>query len=147
MNFSEITTIITVGILAALLGLSLMQFSSVKKSMRIQSEQQIYARIIESRMKLENTEAFTKMAKENPLFAERLALVDNPDEYYTVVAYLDLIEFLFHQYNTKMMDTKFWPKWEALAKTLIGIPKFKKVWIRPNMFIILISSNLWIHCD
>jgi hypothetical protein len=128
MNFSEITTIITVGILAALLGLSLMQFSSVKKSMRIQSEQQIYARIIESRMKLENTEAFTKMAKENPLFAERLALVDNPDEYYTVVAYLDLIEFLFHQYNTKMMDTKFWPRWEALAKTLIGIPKFKKVW-------------------
>jgi hypothetical protein len=128
MNFSEITTIITVGILAALLGLSLMQFSSVKKSMRIQSEQQIYARIIESRMKLENTEAFTKMAKENPLFAERLALVDNPDEYYTVVAYIDLIEFLFHQYNTKMMDTKFWPKWEALAKTLIGIPKFKKVW-------------------
>jgi hypothetical protein len=128
MNFSDITTIITVGILASLLGLSLLQFSSVKKSMRIQSEQQIYARIIESRMKLENTEAFTKMAKENPLFAERLALVDNPDEYYTVVAYLDLIEFLFHQYNTKMMDTKLWPRWKALAKTLIGIPKFKKIW-------------------
>jgi hypothetical protein len=128
MNFSEITTLITVGILSSLLGLSLMQFSSVKKSMRIQSEQQIYARIIESRMKLENTEAFTKMAKENPLFAERLALVDNPEEYYTVVAYLDLIEFLFHQYNTKMMDTKLWPRWEALAKTLVGIPKFKKVW-------------------
>ncbi|HXS59673.1 MAG TPA: hypothetical protein VN703_02555, partial [Candidatus Sulfopaludibacter sp.] len=61
-------------------------------------------------------------------FAERLALVDDPEEYYTVVAYLDLIEFLFHQYNTKMMDTKLWPRWEALAKTLVGIPKFKKVW-------------------
>jgi hypothetical protein len=128
MNFSEITTIITVGILASLLSLSLLQFSSVRKSMRIQSEQQIYARIIESRMKLENTEAFTKMAKENPLFAERLSLVDNPDEYYTVIAYLDLIEFLFHQYNTKMIDTKLWPRWKALAKTLIDIPKFKKVW-------------------
>jgi hypothetical protein len=128
MDFSEISTIITVGILASLLGLSLLQFSSVRKSMRVQSEQQIYARIIESRMKLENTEAFTKMAKENPLFADRLSLVDNPDEYYTVVAYLDLIEFLFHQYNTKMMDTKLWPRWKALAKTLIDIPKFKKVW-------------------
>ena len=128
MDFSEISTIITVGILASLLGLSLLQFSSVRKSMRIQSEQQIYARIIESRMKLENTEAFTKMAKENPLFAERLCLVDNPDEYYTVVAYLDLIEFLFHQYNTEMMDTKLWPRWKALAKTHIDIPKFKKVW-------------------
>ncbi len=67
MNFSEITTIITVGILAALLGLSLLQFSSVKKSMRIQSEQQIYARIIESRMKLENTGAFTKIGKRKPV--------------------------------------------------------------------------------
>ncbi len=128
MDFSEITTMITIGILAALLSLSLLQFSSLKKSMRIQSEQQIYARIIESRMNLENTEAFTKMAKESPLFAERLALVDNPDEYYTVVAYLDLIEFLFHQYKTEMMDTKLWPRWKALAETLMGIPKFKRVW-------------------
>ena len=128
MNFSEISSIITIGILAALLSLSLLQFSSLKKSMRIQSEQQIYARMIESRMKLENTEAFTKMAKESPLFAERFTLVGNPDEYYTVVAYLDLIEFLFHQYNTKMMDTKLWPRWKALAETLLNIPKFKKVW-------------------
>ena len=96
--------------------------------MRIQSEQQIYARIIESRMKLENTEAFTKMAKESPLFAERFDLVDNPDEYYTIVSYLDLIEFLFHQYNTKMMNTKLWPRWRALAETLMSMPKFKKVW-------------------
>ena len=100
MNFSEISTVITIGILAALLSLSLLQSSSLKKSMRIQSEQQIYARMIVSRMKLENTEAFTKMAKESPLFAERFTLVGNPDEYYTVVAYLDLIEFLFHQYET-----------------------------------------------
>ncbi len=128
MNFSEISTVITIGILAALLSLSLLQSSSLKKSMRIQSEQQIYARIIESRMKLENTEAFTKMAKESPLFAERFTLVGNPDEYYTVVAYLDLIEFLFHQYKTKMMDTKLWPRWKALAETLLNIPKFKKVW-------------------
>ena len=83
MDFSEITTIIIVGILAALFSMSLLQFSSVKRSMRIQSEQQIYARVIETRMKLENTEAFTKMAKENEMFAEWLALVDSPDEYYT----------------------------------------------------------------
>ena len=128
MDFSEITTIITVGILASLFGMSLLQFSSVKGSIRIQSEQQIYARVIETRMKLENTEAFTKMAKENQLFAERLALVDSPDEYYTVVAYLDLIEFLFYLHKTKMMDTKLWPRWKALAETLMDMPKFRKVW-------------------
>ena len=120
MDFSEISTIITIGILAALFGMSLLQFSSVNKSMKIQSEQQIYARIIETRMKLENTEAFTKMAKENEMFAERLALVDSPDEYYTVIAYLDLIEFLFYLHETKMMAIKLWPRWKALAETLIG---------------------------
>lgn len=40
------------------------------------------------------------MARKSPVFVERLALVDNPDEYYTIVVYLDLIEFLFQQYNT-----------------------------------------------
>lgn len=128
MDFSQISTIITIGILAALFGMSLLQFSSVKKSMKIQSEQQIYARIIETRMKLENTEVFTKMAKENEMFAERLALVDSPDEYYTVIAYLDLIEFLFYLHETKMMAIKLWPRWKALAETLMGMPKFRKVW-------------------
>jgi hypothetical protein len=75
-----------------------------------------------------NTEAFTKMAKENKVFAERLALVDSPDEYYTVVTYLDLIEYLFHLHRTKMMDTKLWPRWKALAETLMYMPKFRKVW-------------------
>ena len=128
MDFSEITTIIIVGILAALYGMSLLQFSSVKRSMRIQSEQQVYARVIETRMKLENTEAFTRIAKENELFAKRLALVDSPEEYYTVVAFLDLIEFLFYLYKTKMMDTKLWPRWKALADTLMDMPKFRKAW-------------------
>jgi hypothetical protein len=63
MDFSEITNMIIVGILASLFGMSLLQFSSVKKSMRIQSEQQIYARIIETRMKLENTKRLQKWQK------------------------------------------------------------------------------------
>ena len=130
MDFSEIINMIIVGILASLFGMSLLQFSSVKKNMRIESEQQTYARIIETRMKLENTEAFTKMAKESKVFAERLDLVDSPDEYYTVIAYLDLIEFLFRLHRTKMMDTKLWPRWKALAETLMDMPKFRKVWDR-----------------
>jgi hypothetical protein len=128
MDFSEITNMIIVGILASLFVMSLLQFSSVKRTMRIQSEQQIYARVIETRMKLENTEAFTKMAKESKVFAERLALVDSPDEYYTVIAYLDLVEYLFHLHRTKMMDPKLWPRWKALAETLMDLPKFTKVW-------------------
>ncbi len=147
MDFSQISTTITIGILAALFGMSLLQFSSVKKSMKIQSEQQIYARIIETRMKLENTEAFTKMAKENEMFAERLALVDSPDEYYTVIAYLDLIEFLFYLHETKMMAIKLWPRWKALAETLMGMPKFRKVWDKTKHVHNSGFIEFMIHCD
>ena len=73
-------------------------------------------------MKLENTEAFTKMAKESALFAERLSLVDTPDEYYTVIAYLDLIEFLFYLQETKMIEIvpNFWPNGKPFQH-LMGI--------------------------
>ena len=48
MNFTEISSIITIGILAALFGMSLLQLSSVKENLRIQSEQQINVRQLES---------------------------------------------------------------------------------------------------
>jgi hypothetical protein len=49
---------------------------------------------MDARLQLGSTETFTKMAKESPIFAERFAVVDTPDEYYTIVAFLDLFEFL-----------------------------------------------------
>jgi len=49
MNFWEISPIITSGILAALFDMLSLQLSSVKESMRIQSEQQMHTRIIETR--------------------------------------------------------------------------------------------------
>ena len=98
--------------------------------MRIQTEQQIYARIMEARLKLENTDAFTNMAKESPDFAERFALVDTPDQYYVAVAFLDLFEFLHRLKKTKMIDAKLWDRWKKIAKLLMTIPKFKKLWVK-----------------
>jgi len=96
--------------------------------MRNQSEQQIFARIIEARLKLENTEAFTNMAKESKFFVERFALVDNPTEYYIIQAFLDLFGYLFRLKETKMIDANIWHRWKSLAQLLMTIPKFKKVW-------------------
>jgi hypothetical protein len=50
---------------------------------------------MDARLKLESTETFTKMAKESPIFADRFTIVDNPHEYYVIVAFLDLFEFFF----------------------------------------------------
>ena len=48
--------------------------------MRREAVEQIYARIMEARMRLENTETFTNMAKESSIFADRFAVVDTPQE-------------------------------------------------------------------
>ncbi|MGI0007536.1 MAG: hypothetical protein ACREAR_06025 [Nitrosotalea sp.] len=125
MDYLEL---VIVGILTCILAISLWQFSTVKKEMRAQTEQQTYARIIEARLNLEKTETFTKMAKESPVFTERFSLVDDPDEYYTAVAFLDLFEFLYLMNKAKMMESGLWLRWQELTKTMMTVPKIKKVW-------------------
>lgn len=108
--------------------MSLLQFSTLRKNMRLQTEQQIYARIIEARLHLENTDAFTKMAMESTLFAKRFSAVDKPEQYYVSVALLDLFEFMFRLQQTKVIDDVLWQRWLNLARMLMTIPKFESVW-------------------
>jgi hypothetical protein len=117
-------------VLGGLLSISILQLPTIRKNMRMQTEQEIYARIMEARIKLENTETFTNMAKESPVFAEHFGLVDTPEEYYTVMAFVDLIEFLFRLNKAKMVDAEIWSRWKLFAKTIFTIPKFKNVWVK-----------------
>jgi hypothetical protein len=71
---------------------------------------------MDARIKLQGNEVFSKMAKENPLYAEHFALVDTPDEYYIIVAFIDLFEFIFRLYKTEMIDEKLWFRWKALVE-------------------------------
>jgi hypothetical protein len=60
---------------------------------------------MEARLKLENTEEFTKMVSESSVFRERFNLVDSPSEYYyTIVSFLDLFEYVFHLNKMQMLD-------------------------------------------
>jgi len=138
-SFLTYMPFISVAIVAGLFIMALLNFSTLRKSMQRQSEQQIknlktqteqqiYSRIMDARLKLESTETFTKMAKESPIFAERFTVVDSPDEYYVIVAFLDLFELLFRLNKRDMIDTEIWSRWEGLAKTIMAIPKFKRVW-------------------
>jgi hypothetical protein len=138
-SFLTYIPLISVAIVAGLFTMALVNFSTVRKNMqiqserqirnlKIQSEQQIYSRIMEARLKLESTKTFTNMAKESPIFAERFTVVDSPDEYYIIVAFLDLFEFLFRLNKRDMIDTEIWSRWKGLAKTIMTIPKFRRVW-------------------
>ena len=115
-------------VLGGLLSISILQLPTIRKNMRTQAEEQIYARIMEARIRLENTETFTNMAKESPIFAERFALVDTPQEYYTVMSFIDLIEFLHRLNKAEMINADVWFCWKVLSRTMMTIPKFKKVW-------------------
>jgi hypothetical protein len=127
-SFLTYIPLISVAIVAGLFTMALVNFSTVRKNMQVQSEQQIYSRIMDARLKLESTETFTNMAKESPIFAERFTVVDSPDEYYIIVAFFDLFEFLFRLNKRDMIDTEIWSRWKGLAKTMMTIPKFKRVW-------------------
>ncbi len=124
----EFVPLISAAIFAGLLGVSLWQFSIVRKNMRAQTEQQIYASILQLRTKLEDTEVFTNMAKESELYRERFSLVNNPSEYYTVVAFHDLLEYIFRLHKTEMIDEELWHRWTHLAEIIMSIPKFRKLW-------------------
>jgi hypothetical protein len=142
-SFLEYVPLISLIVVAGLFVVAIVNFSLVRKNMqkqseqwiknlKIQSEQQIYSRIMDARLKLENTETFTKMAKESPVFEERFSLVSSPDEYYIIVAFLDLFEFLYALDKRNMIDSDVWFRWRGLAKTIMTIPKFKKVWDKTN---------------
>jgi 3-methyladenine DNA glycosylase AlkD len=53
-----------------------------------------------------------------PLYAERFALVDTLDEYYIIVAFINLFEYIFRLYKTKMIDEKLWFRRKALATAI-----------------------------
>jgi hypothetical protein len=97
---------------------------------KIQREQQIYSRIMEARLKLENTEEFTNMAKESSIFMERFALVDRPSEYYTIISFLDLFEYVFRLNEMQMIDSVVWNQWKGLTETIMTIPKFRTIWAK-----------------
>lgn len=133
--------LISATIVSGLLLFAFINFSIARKNLqrqseqqianlKMQNEQQIYSRIMEARLKLENTEEFTKMADESPTFKERFALVDSPREYYTVVSFLDLFGYVFHLNKTNMIDNVVWNRWKILTETIMTIPKFRTIWAK-----------------
>ena len=137
----QFVPLISVIIVSGLLVFAFINFSIARKNMqrqseqqianlKIQNEQQIYSRIIEARLKLENTEEFTKMARESNVFRERFALVDSPSEYYTIVSFLDLFEYVFRLSEMQMFDEVAWKRWKVFIETIMTIPKFRIIWDR-----------------
>ena len=133
--------LISAAIVSGLFVLAFINFSMARKNMqnqneqqvsnlKMQTEQQIYSRIIDARLNLEKTEEFTRMAGESPVFKERFALVDKPSDYYTIVSFLDLFEYVFRLNEIQMIDKIVWERWKLLIETIMTIPKFRIIWTK-----------------
>ena len=131
--------LLSIAVTSGLLVMALISFSSARKSIQKQSEQQmdylktlneqqIYQRITEVRLRLQNTDDFTRLAAESPIYAERFALVNKPSEYYTIMAFLDLFEYVYHLHRENNLHDVVWKRWKTLMETIMTIPKFRSVW-------------------
>lgn len=47
---------------------------------------------------------------------------------FTIILLIDSIEFLYTSNKKKIIDKELWQRWENHAKSMMTIPKFKKVW-------------------
>lgn len=131
--------LLSIAVTSGLLVMALISFSSARKSIQKQSEQQmdylktlneqqIYQRITEVRLRLQNTDDFTRLAAESPIYAERFTLVNKPSEYYTIMAFLDLFEYVYHLHRENNLHDVVWNRWKTLMETIMTIPKFRSVW-------------------
>jgi hypothetical protein len=140
----EFIYILTVYYTGALIVSIVVLLVTIKKN-RFEGEYQLYARILDARTKLQNTDIFTNMAKESTLYAERFKLVEEPKEYYTIISLIDTIEFIYRINKKRMIDKELWQRWENHAKSMMTIPSLRKYGMQQRNFIHKILLALWIH--
>jgi hypothetical protein len=128
VQLGEYIQIISPIIYGGALIVSILQFSAMKKSMSSQSVQQAYASTTQLLFNNINSKEYLQMSQESPVVSKYYSLVDNPQQYYIIMQSFDMLEFIFRLYSTKMIDAELWSRWEATAKSMMTIPKFKRVW-------------------
>jgi hypothetical protein len=126
----EFIQIVIALIYAGTLVFTIFQFSSMRKSMFVQSVQQTYMTTMQALNKNLDSKEYYEMAMESPTVSEYYSLVDNPRQYYIIIQNFDMLEFIFRLYKTKAIDKELWLRWEATAKSMMTIPKFKRVWAK-----------------
>ena len=136
--------LISLAVVSGLFILALINFSSARKSFQIRSEQQmntlkmevmqrVYERILEMRIRLENNEEFIGLAQESPLFAERFAAAGTPAQYFTIMTFFDIFEYVFYLSKKNLIDGVIWERWKIIIETMLSIPKFQLVWDKTRL--------------
>src|ERR687887_111542 len=128
VQVAEYIQIISPIIYGGALIVSILQFSAMKKGTSTQSVQQTYASTTQVLFNNLNSKEYLQMSQESPVVSKYYSLVESPQQYYVIIQSFDMLEFIFRLYSTKMIDAELWSRWESTAKSMMTIPKFKRVW-------------------
>src|SRR5437899_2925386 len=100
--------VITPDIYGSALVLSVLHFSSMRKSMLTQSVQQTYATTTQVLFSTFNSKKYFEMSQESPVVSQYYSLAGSPRQYYIIIQAFDMFEYLFRLYKTKMIDAEQW---------------------------------------
>lgn len=103
-------------IYAGALILSILQFSSMRKSMVIQSMQQTYATTTQALFNSFNSKENFEMSQESPAVSQYYSLAGGPRQYYIIIQAFDMFELIFRLYKTKMIGEEQWLRWESTTE-------------------------------
>jgi len=101
--------------------------------LKMEVMQRVYERILEMRIRLENNEEFIGLAQESPLFAERFAAAGTPGQYFTIMAFFDIFEYVFYLSKKNLIDDMIRDRWKVIIETMLSIPKFRSVWEKARL--------------
>ncbi len=115
VGLGEYIQVVIAVIYASTLVFTIFQFSSMRKSMFVRSKC--------------STDIFDYNAGS---YSIRILFFSRQSSsilhYNTTLQNFDMLEFIFRLYKTNSIDEELWLRWEATAKSMMTIPKFKKVW-------------------
>lgn len=80
------------------------------------------------RIRLENNEEFIGLAQESPLFPDRFVPAGTPAQYFTIMAFFDIFEYVFYLSKKNLIDDMIWDRWKITIETILSILKFRLVW-------------------
>ena len=143
IQLGEFLQVISLVIYAGALVLSILRFSSMRKSMLVQNmrkHMQLLHKLFFSSL---SHREYLEMSQESPVVSQYYSFTGSPRQYYIITQTFDMFEYIFRLYKTKMIDEE--QSLRSTAKSIITIPKFKKVWdktkdSRSHEFIKLIDS-------
>lgn len=91
-----------------------------------EGEFQLYGRIIDAKIRYQNSDIFTKTAKESSVML-RDSSCRGTNRVYIIILLINNIEFINTINKKKIIDKELWQKWENYAISMMTIPTFRKI--------------------